>query len=144
MSNNYFTIITTVLIIVTIFTLINMVGDEVSDNSNLDTPSQLLVSNINSKISDDFSSEDFNQSTGLNGSFEGQDSFSREFFESKNSAETKTSLPERAIKIPELILLAIGVPKVWVNPIYVLVSVFIGIIISFATFNAFFNRRIDK
>lgn len=141
---NYFTIFSVTFIIVVVFTMINIVGDDINTNPNLDTQSQELIDNINTKVSEDFDEEEFEESTTLNGSFEGQDAFSREFFESKSSSETKTGIIERILKTPDLIFMSTGIPEEWVTEIKVLIGIFLQILISFATFNAFFNKKVSK
>jgi hypothetical protein len=82
---NFFTVASIVLLIVSVFTIVNMVGDEISSNSNLDSKSSQIITNINYELNTNFNEEDFSETSSLNGSFEGQDAFTREFLETKRS-----------------------------------------------------------
>lgn len=145
--DNFYSISIVVLTIILVFTPLAMIGDEVITNDNIDDDSKNMIISINYRIDQDFNRSDFQDETlnvSENSTFEGTDAFSRDFLESQAAAEKRTNTVQRITRIPDLIILSIGVPEKFVTEIKLIILTIIGVILSIATYNAVLNRRISR
>ncbi len=131
------------MIIVGLFTAMQIIGNEVVDNSNLDAKSVLLIGNFSDKVNQEINITsdfgDFQTNLSVNATFDSEDDFSREFLLGRNEGNKKQGVISRAIKIPDLIILSLGVPKAAVAWIRNLILLIITTWLGFAAYRAFFG-----
>lgn len=139
---DYTTIMTVVFIFVIIMTGVNIVGDKVFSNSNLDQSSKELIVNINYDLNKSFNDElltETDPELSLNSSSEGLDPFAQEYNERKTSAIKKENIVQRIIAIPDLILISLGVNVDDVKIYKALIITMLLAALGFATYRAFFG-----
>lgn len=140
---DFFTIIIVTLLVVFVYTGVSVIGDDVIDNPNLDTESVNYILSINYELDTNFNESQFDESTsdlaGENATFDNQDTFSKEFLESQASAEKKVSIVKRITKVPDIILIAVGIDEDYISAIKWIIVTLLGIFIAFATYRAFFG-----
>ena len=141
--NSISSIFGALMLIVVVFYGMQVIGDEVIGNSNLDNTSIILIGNISNELNQELNySTDFNEfETNLsqNSTFDSEDVFAREFLEGRNEGNTKQGVIARAIKIPELVRLSLGVPRAAVAWIYGILITIITTILAFALYRAVFG-----
>lgn len=130
------------LILVVMFGM-QTVGNSLSSNSNLDSESIALISNFSTNLDNDlnydtaFDPASTNLSNGSN--FDSEDTFAREYLEGRNEGQSQEGIIARAVKIPDLIILSLGVSQsavAWIKGIILLI---ITTILGFAAYRAFFG-----
>lgn len=136
-------IFTVIMLMVVIFGGMQIVGNNIASNTNLDTDSQALIGNFSDVYDRDLNvSSSFDESASAlsaNASFDSADDFSREFLEGRSEGNKKQGIISNAIKIPDLIILSLGVPQgavLWLRSIILLV---ITTILAFALYRSFFG-----
>lgn len=132
-------IITVVLVFVGIFTIMNIVGQEVQGNTNINNDSKLLITNINKKMGSDFDVAVFEEpdsSLAKNSTFEGVDAYARQYLEDKSEIEKKYDMVNSVTNIPDLIILSLGVPVTWVSAIKAFVVAILGLLVGLAIYVA--------
>ncbi len=131
------------MLIIFVFYGLQIVGDEVIDNSNLESSSVALINNISNNLDEELNYEndfsEFQSNLSGNSTFDSEDVFAREFFEGRNEAQEKEGIVARTIKIPDLIILSIGLPQASVAWIRNIVLLVITTILGFALFRAIFG-----
>lgn len=140
---DFLTIIVVSLIFVAIFGAAINVGQDKTSNSRLSSDSVTLIQNISYYQQQNIDQDDFkegeNTLAGNNSNFDSEDTFSREFLESESSAQKKKPLAETITKIPDLVLISIGIPDNALSGIKWIIVTLIGVLLSFAAYRAFFG-----
>ncbi len=131
-----------VFMVVTIFTGLNVIGQESIGNSNLDNQSVQLIVNINSNLNDNF--DDLTLQTSdltINSTFEGQDPFVQQFLETKEQTGSFESFVNKVISIPDLLILGVNseIDEETLAIYKVILSAFIILMIAVAAFVAVFG-----
>lgn len=131
------------IIILIVFNIMLLVGNESVTNSNVDTESVLLVAQVETGINTNFnyttSFNEFDSNLTTNATFDSQDVFAQEFLEGKSEGQQKQGLISNIVKVPDLFILSLGVPQssvIWIKGILLLV---ISVLLSFAAYRAFFG-----
>ncbi len=138
-QTKFYPIIVMIFIVVVVFTGLSHIGSEITGNANLDNVSKTLIQNFNNDLDANFG--DLTESNlTLNGSNSNQDAFTLQFLEGKQQAETKVTLVDKIKIIPDLMFLAIGVEEENLAIYKGLLAAFLLIIVSVATFVAFFGE----
>jgi len=139
---NFYSITILTLLIVTIFTGYNMVGNYIYDNNNLDDKSLEIINNTRTNLEQDFNSAKFKQdelAISENTSFDNVDAFSREYLEEQSEAQTNTNIYKNFKNIPTLIKESIGIPDNVINPFWSIVTIIVSIILIVVGFRLFFG-----
>lgn len=140
---DYLTIIIVSLLIITVFISAIEIGEDSLGNSLLNDDSKDLIEDISKKQSQDFDESNFDEGDNTlaenDSTFDSEDTFSREFLEGRSDAQKKTNIAERITKIPDLILISLGVPREFVTPFLWIITTLLSIFIAFATYRAFFG-----
>lgn len=131
------------MLISVVFYIMISIGNEGVTNSNLDTDSVILIaqidSGVNSKLNFSNSFDEFQSNLTTNATFDSADVFAQEYLEGKSQGQSKQGIIANIIKIPDLLILSLGIPLsalVWVRSIILLI---ITVIIGFATYRAIFG-----
>lgn len=131
------------MLILIVFTAMVKVGEETVTNSNLQTESVILIANVEKGVNNNINySSSFNEfSSGINASnnFDGQDVYAQEYLEGKGEGRQKQGLIATITTIPDLFILSLGVPQdsvIWIKGI---VALIISVMLSFASYRAFFG-----
>jgi hypothetical protein len=131
------------MLIVVVFTSMQIIGEESIDNSNLDSESVTLILNVSNNLNSNFNIEssftESSSSLSENSSFDSADVFAQEFLESKSQGQQKQGLVKNIVKIPDLIILSLGIPEESVSWIKGFLLLIITVILSFASYRAFFG-----
>jgi flagellin-like protein len=131
------------MLVVIIFTGMQVVGEQVVDNSNLDATSVALIGNYSDRLNNEINATndfgEFQTNLSTNSSYDSADDFSREFLEGRNEGNKKQGFIARAIKIPDLVILSLGVPQLAVAWVRNLILLIITTWLSFAAYRAFFG-----
>jgi hypothetical protein len=140
---NFFTIITITLIFTTIFIATINVGEESYNNTILSDSSKTLIQNISYYQTNNLNEGDFEEGSSTlaenSSGTTGEDTFALEFFERQQDTQQQLSIVQRITKIPDLILISLGIPDSFVSPFKWIVFSLISIVISFATIRAIFG-----
>lgn len=131
------------MITLAIFSAMIIVGEESVSNTNLDSESVLLIANISNNVDNNFNVDssfvEVRSNLTTNSTFDNSDVFAQEYLEGKSDSTGKTGLIKNAVKVPDLIILSLGVPEqdvLWIKAIIILV---ITALLSFAAYRAFFG-----
>lgn len=134
-----------ILLTVTVFYSMNIVGTETATNpnNNLDNDSITLVTQFNSKLNKslnlDSNFSEFDSNLSENGTFDNEDVFAQEYLEGKSSAEKKVGIIGTIYRIPDMFILSLGVELEDVTIYRTIILLIVGVIVSFALFRAFFG-----
>lgn len=141
-SVKFFPIMVVVFIVIVIFSGLNLVGQEISGNSNLDDASVTLITNLGNDIDTNYGDLTLTTSNLTNGSIgnEGQDPFALQFLETKQQANQFLDIVNSVITLPDLFLLGIGIDEENILVYKLLLGAFIIMLIAVATFVAFFGE----
>jgi hypothetical protein len=131
------------MLIVIVFYGVQVVGEESKDNTNIDTFSVDLINNFSNNLDNEFnintSFVELESNLSINSTFDSQDVFAQEYLEGKSDSTSKTGLITKLSKIPDMIIISLGVPEnsvIWIKSIIALI---IGVILSFAGYRAIFG-----
>lgn len=135
-------LIVVVFMVVTIFTGLNVIGQESIENSNLDDRSKILIVNINSNLNNNF--DDLSLPTSdltINSTFEGQDPFVQQFLETKEQTGSFEAFVNKIISIPDLLILGVNdeISEETLAVYKVILTAFIVLIIVVVSFVAIFG-----
>lgn len=131
------------MLAVVVFYGVQVIGENSSSNPNLDHDSKALISNFTNNLNDNFDvTTDFNEfdsNLSDNSSFDSQDVFAQEFLEGKSEGTKKQGIVSKITKIPDMVILSLGVPEdsvAWIKGILALVlTTFLG----FAAYRAIYG-----
>lgn len=129
---NLLTIFYTVMFVVVILTGVSYVGSEsITNNPNLDSKSLEIINQTNAELvakydKDEFLIEDNNVTA--NSSFADVDPFARQYLEDKSEIEQKQTTLQKALGMPDLILISLGIEQ---NELLLIIKGFIVALISF-------------
>ena len=136
-------IFTVLMLIIVVFYGMQVVGEEAVDNTNIDQESLDLIGNFSDNLNNefDYASDfgEFDSNLSTNATFDNQDVYAQEFLEGKSSGQKKQGIVAKAVKIPDMIILSLGVPNaavIWVKGI---VALIISVLLGFAAFRVFFG-----
>lgn len=136
-------IFTVLMLFMSVFVVMQIVGEQSINNSQLEQSSKNLIFNYSSNLDGNLNLDsDFDEaSSGLtaNATFDGQDVFAQEFLEGKSEGQQKGGIVANIVKVPDLIFLSIGLPEsslIWVRS---LIGLILGVLLSFAAYRAFFG-----
>ena len=131
------------MLMITIFFSMQIIGENSLGNSNLDTFSTGLISNYSNNLNADFDpNNDFNSfesNLSVNGTFDSEDVFAQEYLEGKSSSTAKTGIIAKLAKMPDMIVLSLGVEEnnvIWIKSIIALI---ITVLLGFAAYRAIFG-----
>lgn len=135
-------LIVVVFMVVTIFTGLNVIGQESIENSNLDDRSKILIVNINSNLNNNF--DDLSLPTSdltINSTFEGQDPFVQQFLETKEQTGSFEAFVNKIISIPDLLILGVNdeISEETLAVYKIILTAFIVLIIVVVSFVAIFG-----
>jgi len=138
-----YSIFVVLMIAITIMWTMSNIGTEVVNNSNLDSESVTLIVSVSNELNDNFNpNSSFDAATSRlagNGSFDDEDVFAREFLEGKSEGETQKQRIVSISKLPDLMILSLGVPEEDLNIYKVIIVLFISVILAFAAYRAIFG-----
>jgi len=136
-------IIFVVLIFLIIFTGMITVGVEIMEkNPNLDEDSIGLIGNLTGELNINFNASQLGPASSnltANGTFEGQDPFTLQFLEGKTDAQKQLSLAGKIKRIPEIIILSLGVDRDDLSMYLTFIFIILGLFVAFASYRAFFG-----
>lgn len=131
------------LLLMTVFTCMQIIGEQSFNNDQLSKESKALILNYSSNIDGNLNfASDFDESQSTlaaNATFDGEDVFAQEFLEGKSDAQQKGGIVSNIVKVPDLVFLSIGLPESSISWLRVLVGLILGIVVSFAAFRAIFG-----
>jgi hypothetical protein len=131
------------MLVVVVFGAMQIVGNEVAGNSNLDNESVFLIANISNNVDNnlnaDSSFDEASSNLTVNATFDSQDVFAQEFLEGKSQGQQKQGIVKNLVKVPDLIILSLGVSQqdvAWIRSIVLLI---LTVLIGFAGYRVFFG-----
>ncbi len=140
---SYFSIFIVLILFVTVMYSMATIGVIAeSKNNALDDNSKNIIGNLTTSINNDFNiNSSFSESElEINGSgFDQEDVFAQQFFEGKADSTKKAGVISSLVKAPDTILLSFGLPEEDVATFKNIILLFIGTVISFATYRAIFG-----
>jgi len=131
------------MLVLVVFGAMQVVGEEISENSNLDNDSVSLIANISTNVDNNLNVETSFQEAAsnltVNATFDSADVFAQEFLEGKSEGQQKQGLVKNLVKVPDLFILSLGAPQEDVGWIKAIILLVLGVILSFAAYRAFFG-----
>jgi hypothetical protein len=120
-----------------------IVGNESASNTNLDADSQTLILSYNDRLKNNFNySTSFNEgSSNLTNitNFDSEDVFAQQFLEGKTEGEKKQGIVKNIIKIPDMIILSLGVDEDEVTVYKFILLLILVTLLGFAAFRVAFG-----
>jgi len=139
---NFYSITILTLLIVTIFTGYNMVGNYIYDNENINEESRIIINNTNTNLNNGFNDAKF-QAESLeiseNTNFDNVDPYSREYLEEKSESQSYTGIYKNFRNIPTLIKESLGIPDNIINPFWSIITILVSIILIVIGYRLFFG-----
>ena len=136
-------IFTILMLFMSVMVAMQIVGEESYDNSRISSQSKALITNYSSNINNNLNFDnDYNiteSNLTENATYDSEDVFAQEYLEGKSGSDSRGGVVKNIVKVPDLILLAIGLPEssvVWVKS---LIALLLTVILSFAAYRAIFG-----
>jgi len=131
------------MLIIVVFYSMQVIGEQSLTNSNLDSDSIALINNFSNNLDNEFNVnndfDEFSSNLSVNGTFDNQDVFAQEYLEGKSDGTQKTGIIKKAIKIPDMVILSLGVPEQDVSWIRNIILLIITVVLGFALYRAIFG-----
>jgi len=137
----FISIVWILFFVLTVFTGLNEIGQEIYFNSNLDDDSKILIQDIYSDVDSNWNSGILAESgTILNTSTEGQDAFAKEYLDRQSSSNKKTGILQSIKNIPDTIILSLGFDNADFEAYLTVISALLVVLISIIVFVMFFGE----
>jgi len=138
-----FSIFVVLMLFTTVFYSMNIVGQEIHSNDNLDNESKVLISNINTNLNNDFqmdtSYNELQSNTSVNGTFDNADVYAQEYLEGKSQGDSKIGIIRTIWKMPDMIVMSLGVDQDSVTTFKAIIMTIVGVLFSFALYRMLFG-----
>ena len=113
MAGNIGSTATILFIVVAFLVGLNLIGGDLSSNTNLDANSVRLLSNISSEYNSNYAYDSIystaTDNLTSNSTFDSVDPFSRQYLEDKSDIQQKQNTLNKILNVPSLFLLMLGI-----------------------------------
>jgi len=139
-----FSIFVVLMLFVTVFYSMQIVGNEVYFNDNLDNDSKTVITSFNAQLNNNFNyTNEFdpasNNLTNGSSNFDNEDVFAQQYLEGKRDAQQNIGIISTIWNMPDLIITSFGAEQSSVAWIKGILLTIIGALIAFVTFRAIFG-----